>query len=174
MRLVSLPFIRAITLAVLLNGTAGVCVYTVTIDSSRTNNWRFGGYQRNPYVQVRELGEGFLAYSTYGLFLCCWAALIGGVLLLLSKNFALLILNWQARIAIVINAVFFFFTAIACYAWVSRYGRPVQLPLTLSLRGASIAFDLFVWIFLSRQDVQKLLFNQSAGMARGFSVIVKQ
>ncbi len=173
MYLVSPSSLRAIAIAAILTGAVGVCAWTLTIADSQANTWRFGGWQRNPYMQVRELGEGFLASTSYVLYVCCWSTLVGGVLLLISQRLGLILLIWQARLSVVINTVFWFFAGVACYAWFCRYGRPVQLPLTLALRAGSILFDVGVWIYLSRADVREMLDRRRTSPARGFSVIVK-
>ncbi|MEM1099413.1 MAG: hypothetical protein AAGH92_11570, partial [Planctomycetota bacterium] len=116
------------------------------------------GFYHNPRMQFPPFHEGFLDLSMALLFWGAAATGLGGLLLLIPWKWAVPLVTWPARMAIVLHAVTAFF--VVATVWlvlpIHRWGQWYADGWTtaLGLRMVAVLVDFALWGFLSSKAVR--------------------
>jgi hypothetical protein len=104
------------------------------------------------------------------VLLACSAAVgLGGLMLLVPRQWGVRLVTWQARVSIIINSVIAFSIVVMTFGFAKTQLEEEALVLRLG----SIAVDLLLWTFLSSGAVRGFFARQSHRPERAFEVIMK-
>jgi hypothetical protein len=158
--------VRLAGIVAVLGGLLGAGVWTYDLaDRADGDSLRFGLWH-NPYLQFPIFSYPFVETSCWVLLGCCLAAIVGGALLFVPTRFGRRLVAWQARVAIVINAV-----TVLGIVWMMVFMMPKLAyrfhgTLTaLLLRLGVLTTDVVLLLFLTSRRVDGALTNIRADNA---------
>ncbi|CAN5565090.1 hypothetical protein BH10PLA1_BH10PLA1_01940 [soil metagenome] len=126
-----------------------------------------------PYVNIRHFPEAWLQSTVRILGVCSMLEWIGGIGMLRRIRFARQMVVWQAKVSVVINTVMVLFVVSFVFIWNQQNGWGKTLPTTAAMRAITLATDLLLWIYLSREDVQHFI-NSSIHAPGGFPMLSRE
>src|SRR5688500_12981556 len=101
----ALPLLRLAGVVSVISGLIGGYVWLVDLaDRSDGDSLRWG-FWHNPFMQFPPFNEAFLDVSLWVLFACSAAVGLGGLMLLVPLKWGVVLVTWQARVAVITNSV---------------------------------------------------------------------
>jgi hypothetical protein len=168
----TVDLLRLAGLVSVASGLIGGCVWLVDLADRDDGDDLRWGFWHNPFMQFPPFNEPLLDVSMWVLFACSAAAGLGGLMLLVPRQWGVPLVTLQARVSVVTNGVIAFFIVATMFVF------PKELlagtPEALVLRLGSMAVDLALWALLGGKAVSEFHGWPSRGGVRGFDVTIAE
>ena len=154
--------------AAVVSGLAGMSAYLVYY--GRIDGFGMMRDVRH-YVMMADVNPIWRIVSLIMLIGCSILSLVGGVMFLIGRIAGRKILMWQARVAVIVNAVNLFY-AVAVFTILLNVNQVQDtLPTHIVTRLMVLAMDATLWLYLGSRAVTDLLESSAPG---GFRIVTEE